>query len=244
MKRREYRLRRPSEQDWSCWRWNQTPGDSELLILKILFSLLSKLVRGIVTKIPHAFFLSLIPHRCCLSHTQCRSTQQRLLSPFWVAWRWMMKRLQRPRCRSSRTQAARWRRVSLTSNRTFLNLIDTSNCCFACSRTIAITLDQMISYIFITLWLFILCQKALALSVLHLVTALYCLLLPVFCCRYCRLKPREDRHDRPSMPSTASMPCSPTGTRTSLRSLRLVSPVDSCRFPILKKIILSRCKTK
>lgn len=79
-------------------------------------------------------FFFLIPHRCCRLHTRCHSTPQRHSSPCWVVWRWMTRRLQRQRCRSSRTQAARWKRVSLTSNRMFHRPIDTW------SRACAITL--------------------------------------------------------------------------------------------------------
>lgn len=79
-------------------------------------------------------FDSFLPHRYCRSHTRCRSTPQRRSSLCWVVWRWMMRRWLRPRCKSSRTQGARWKRVSLTSNRTFHRLIDASIRSLAYSR--------------------------------------------------------------------------------------------------------------
>lgn len=135
----------------------------------------------------------------------------------------MTKRLRRQRCRSSKTREARWRKVSLTSSRTF-HFIP----CSACSRMHAVTL-HLIKRIHSVI------RHAAAhhtSALLLFVMLLLCLLPPVFCCRYYRPKPREAPHARPSTPSTASTPCSPTETRTSPRSLRSVPSLVS--FPFCK----------
>ena len=195
-------------------------------------------------------FFFLIPHRCCRLHTRCHSTPQRHSSPCWVVWRWMTRRLQRQRCRSSRTQAARWKRVSLTSNRMFHRPIDTW------SRACAITLFHQAfkkekkkkncgcsyfgrRHLLWACWIL----HGLWQCFLWFVMVLLCVLPLVCCCRYYRPKPRGAPLARPSMPSTASMPCSPTETRTSPRSLRSVSHITLVlNFLTHKRWIYRKCK--
>lgn len=164
--------------------------------------------------------------RCCRSHTRCRSTPQRRLSLCWVVWRWMTRRSQRLRCRSSRTQAANWKRVFLTSNRTFHCLNDAFSHSRAYSRMCAVTLWCLI--IHRNHWLFIFWTDTLwaSCTLYGFVMLFSCLLPQVFCCRYCRPKPREAPLARPSMPSTVSTPCSATETHTSPKSSRSVSPTS------------------
>lgn len=151
-------------------------------------------------------------HRCCHSHTRCRSTLLRPLSLFWGAWRWMTRRWQKLRCRSSKTLGTRWRRVSLTSNRMLLLFIRSQcklrNTHLITPRSIYWTLTADT-----TLWDF---NNSLC--------WLFSFLLPqVFYCRYCRPKQRGAPHARPNMPSTASTPCSATETHTLPKSSRSVS---------------------
>lgn len=145
----------------------------------------------------HPAPLSFVPHRCCLSHTQCRSTLQRRLSPFWVVWRWMMKRLQRLRCRSSRTQEARWKKVFLTSNRTFHCLIDSFIRCLACSSMYAILLYLIIhnnNTVIIHILAWNTCFECAALCNGALLPAPPSVLLPVLQAKAKRGPPRQAKY--------------------------------------------------
>lgn len=171
------------------------------------------------------FDSSFITRRCCHSHIQCHSTLQRRLSLCWAVWKWMTRRWQRQRCRSSRIQAARWRRVFLTSNREFHepNLADlfALQCCVMCSDTPG--MQECIIYT-LTKDTLLCAWPVTQLSAVFLLLMVFSRLLPqVFYCRYYRPKPREALPARLNMPSTASMPCSATETHTLPKSLRSVS---------------------
>lgn len=129
-----------------------------------------------------------------------------------------MKKWQKLHCRSSRTQATKWKRVSLTSNRTFLfphfiYIIKIKQNPGSPTRAsfISVKCVQAVILFFVT-----------SSSSLPDSNGVLLLLLLVFYCRYCKPKLREAPLDRPSMRSTASMRCSPTGTHTLPKSLRSV----------------------